>query len=182
MQQTPLEQFIVEMPEIGEGQICITPCPGKRERSLGMDLDQLSAWGAQAVVTLIEGEELELLEVSDMQSQVESRGLQWFHCPIVDFSPPGLPFEQAWGDGGAGKLVREMLRGGGKVVVHCRGGIGRAGTISTRLLVELGVAEPAEALRRVRSARPGAVETAEQEQAVMASRAVVDEVGVVEEC
>ena len=40
---------------------------------------------------------------------------------------------------------------------HCRGGIGRAGTVASRLLlIELGAATPDEALRRVRKARPGA--------------------------
>ena len=37
------------------------------------------------------------------------------------------------------------------------------GTIASRLLIELGVADPKEALRRVRRARPGAVETWDQD-------------------
>ena len=37
------------------------------------------------------------------------------------------------------------------------------GTIASRLLIELGVASPEEALRRVRRARPGAVETWDQD-------------------
>ena len=32
----------------------ICPCPGKRERDLGTDLDMLKRWGAQAVVTLVQ--------------------------------------------------------------------------------------------------------------------------------
>lgn len=40
------------------------------------------------------------------------------------------------------------------------------GTVASRLLVELGVATPEEALRRVRAARPGAVETWDQERCV----------------
>ena len=45
---------------------------------------------------------------------------------------------------------------------HCRGGLGRAGMISARLLVESGV-EPEVAIAKVRAARPGAIETREQE-------------------
>ena len=68
--------------------------------------------------------------------------------------------------------MRALLRDGKQVVVHCRGGIGRAGTVASRLLVELDVASPEEALRRVRMARPGAVETWEQEQHVLATEPV----------
>ncbi len=45
------------------------------------------------------------------------------------------------------------------------GGLGRAGTVAARLLVELG-AHPGDAMRRVRDVRPGAIETEEQEDHV----------------
>ena len=48
------------------------------------------------------------------------------------------------------------------MLVHCRGGLGRAGTIAARLLVELGE-RPDEAIRRVREVRPGAIEREFQE-------------------
>ena len=59
--------------------------------------------------------------------------------------------------------------GGESVVVHCRGGLGRTGLIAVRLLVELGES-PVSALVRVRAARPGAVETVEQEKYVLQLR------------
>lgn len=166
--QRPLEMFIVDIPELACAQIAITPCPGKRERDLGLDLDQLNSWGAEAVVTLVQDEELEMLVVADMKTAVETRNMKWFHCPIPDFSAPGMFFEGCWVQRGDGKQIREILKAGGKVVVHCRGGIGRAGTIASRLLIELGVATPKQALSRVRDARPGAVETWDQENHVMA--------------
>ena len=49
------------------------------------------------------------------------------------------------------------------MLVHCKGGLGRAGTVAARLLVELG-ASPDDAIRRVRDARSRhAIETASQE-------------------
>lgn len=170
--QSYLQRFIVEIPELGGAKIAITPCPGKRERDLGEDLDQLRSWGAQAIVTLVQDHELSMLSVPNMKSEVEKRGMEWFHCPIPDFDGPGGPFEVAWRQGGAGQQVRHRLQAGGKVVVHCRGGIGRAGTIAATLLVELGVTSPDDALRRVRKARPGAVETWEQERYVLAVKPV----------
>ena len=62
-----------------------------------------------------------------------------------------------------------LLRSGRDVLVHCRGGLGRAGTIAARLLIELGM-EPATAIRQVRAVRPGAIETLEQEKYVLGIR------------
>ena len=162
--QPPLETFAVKIPELGS-EILITPCPGKRARDLGLDLDQVRDYGCSAVLTLVQDHELEMLDVLDMGTRVEERGMAWLHCPIPDFGPPGGAFESAWV--AAGAQARDILSGGGKLVCHCRGGIGRAGTIASRLLIELGVATPEEALRRVRKARPGAVETWEQESHVL---------------
>jgi ADP-ribosyl-[dinitrogen reductase] hydrolase len=163
--QPPLETFAVKIPELGAAEILITPCPGKRRRDLGLDLDQVRDHGCSAVLTLVQDHELEMLDVVDMGARVAERGMAWLHCPIPDFGPPGNAFESAWVVAGA--QARGILSGGGKLVCHCRGGIGRAGTIASRLLIELGVATPEDALRRVRKARPGAVETWEQESHVL---------------
>lgn len=53
--------------------------------------------------------------------------------------------------------------------MHCRGGLGRTGTIAARLAIEFGV-PPDAALRAVRKARPGTVETPAQETYVRACR------------
>ena len=52
--EPPLETFVVRIPELGCAEICITPCPGKRQRDVGLDLDQLKKSGCVAVVTLIQ--------------------------------------------------------------------------------------------------------------------------------
>jgi ADP-ribosyl-[dinitrogen reductase] hydrolase len=95
---------------------------------------------------------------------VRGRGMLWFHLPIVDVSIPSEQFEAKWKT--AGEELRSMLRSGSDVLVHCRGGLGRAGTIAARLLIELGI-EPGTAIARVRSVRPGAIETAAQENYVL---------------
>ena len=79
-----------------------------------------------------------------------------------------------WRDSGArdradvaGEELRSILRNGSDVLVHCRGGLGRAGTIASRLLIELGMA-PKTAIARVRAVRPGAIETCAQKEYVLA--------------
>lgn len=77
---------------------------------------------------------------------------------------PGSSFETEWE--AVGGQLREMLTKGEDVYVHCKGGLGRAGTIAARLLVDLGVA-PKKAIADVRAARPGAIQTREQEAHVL---------------
>lgn len=150
------------------GRIGITFCPGKRDcmastgawaRDLATDLDAIATWGARMVLTLVEPDELRALEVADLGREVLRRGIAWCHLPIADFSVPTPSFEEEWKV--QGRDIRALLRDGGDVLVHCKGGLGRAGMIAARLLVELGM-PPDDAIRAVRSARKGAIETPAQ--------------------
>ncbi len=66
-----------------------------------------------------------------------------------------------------GPELRRRLAEGARVLIHCRAGLGRTGTVAARLLVEHGL-EPEAAILRVRQSRPGAIETAGQEAYVRA--------------
>ena len=81
--------------------------------------------------------------------------------PITDISTPDQRFEAAWKIHGA-RLIA-AIREGQRVLVHCKGGLGRAGTVSALMLVELGIA-PEQAIATVRKARNGAIETLAQEE------------------
>ena len=168
----PLQIAVVTAgPEVG--RIGITFCPGKYDphamtggwhRDLNRDLDTIRDWGAAAVVTLLEPAELTLLKVERLGEEVLRRNMSWFHLPIADVSTPDERFEQEWDVNG--EELRSILRSGSNVLVHCRGGLGRAGTIAARLLVELGM-DPATAIASVRAVRPGAIETRDQEKFVL---------------
>src|SRR5262249_21680912 len=92
------------------------------------------------------------------------RHIQWFHLPIPDGAIPSSEFEADWAVVGEG--LRARLRNGFNILVHCKGGLGRAGTVAARLLIELGMT-PRTAVRSVREARPGAIETPEQHEHVL---------------
>ncbi|MBP6582244.1 MAG: ADP-ribosylglycohydrolase family protein [Chromatiaceae bacterium] len=160
----------------GGGYIGMTFCPGKKQknslsghwdRDLATDLAVISAWGARALVTLMEPEDLANVGVSHLGDAVEALGLDWYHLPIRDVQPPGQRFENRWIL--YGLKLRRLLRQGSRVVIHCRGGLGRTGTVTARLLVEMGM-PPEEAMQAVRTARPGTIETAAQEAHVRDAR------------
>jgi ADP-ribosyl-[dinitrogen reductase] hydrolase len=169
---SPLRIDSVETP--GGGRIGMTLCPGKKilhgstgdwDRDLDLDIRAIAKWGAAAVVTLMEHHEFSHLRVPGLGEAVEAAGMQWHHLPIEDVSVPDDLFETLWIY--SGHRLRTRLDSGDNVLIHCRGGLGRSGMIAARLLVELGE-KADDAIRRVRMARPGAIETAAQEKYVRA--------------
>ena len=155
-----------------KGTIGVTFCPGKKQadaltgawsRDLGLDLDSIRSWGAATVITLIEPQEFRDLDVIDLGSEVRARGMEWLHLPIRDVSTPDTRFEAAWAEHRL--CLRDEVRAGSRVLVHCKGGLGRAGTVAAIMLLELGMT-PSDAIRMVRQARKGAIETPAQEQYV----------------
>jgi ADP-ribosyl-[dinitrogen reductase] hydrolase len=108
-----------------------------------------------------------------MGRQVRARHMDWFHLPIPDVSVPDAAFEQQWAVISPDLMHR--LRAGFDVLVHCKGGLGRAGTIATRLMIGMGMA-PEVAVKAVRAARPGAIETSAQLTHVLAQAAMPEPV------
>jgi protein-tyrosine phosphatase len=164
----PLRIDSVSIPG-GEGLIGMTICPGKKgdsvygppwDRDLRLDLAAVKSWGADVVVTLMESRELAALGVPELGAEVEKAGMRWLHLPIRDLEAPGERFLRLWELSGPG--LHNILLHGGRVLLHCRGGLGRTGTIAAQLLVEAG-SRPEDAVREVRQARPGAIETVAQE-------------------
>jgi ADP-ribosyl-[dinitrogen reductase] hydrolase len=175
----PLHIATVSPPDLS-GVIGMTLCPGKKDpasswdRDLDIDLDAIRGWGAEIVVTLVEDHEFDLLDVRQLPHAVQRRGMKWVHLPIRDVSIPDVKFEAGWAT--AGPELRDCLRRGASILLHCRGGLGRTGTIGARLLVELGM-DAQDAIDAVRRVRPGAIETREQALYVLGCRRVVDEPG-----
>lgn len=130
-------------------------------------LAAFAAAGASSVVTLVEETTLDAFGCPDLGALARRAGLAWLHLPIADFSTPGDDFVRSWRDAGPGLHAR--LDRGETVAVHCRAGLGRTGTVAAMILIERGL-EPADAVARVRSARPGTIETDAQRAWVEACR------------
>jgi protein-tyrosine phosphatase len=96
--------------------------------------------------------------------------MQWLHLPIKDYHTPSASFEKGWVTHGA--HIRGLLRSGSDIVVHCKGGLGRAGMIAARLLAELGM-PPENAITSVRLVRERAIETLDQERVVRQTKTIL---------
>jgi protein-tyrosine phosphatase len=154
------------------GKIGVTFCPGKKqaaamtgrwERDLDTDFAVIHAWGATHLVTLVETWELTELDVCDLPQRAAMFGVVWHHAPIRDGGIPDERFDIAWKN--MLPQLRDALDRGEGVVVHCKGGLGRAGTVASLLLGTYEKGLSADAIMAlVREVRPNAVETVVQEQ------------------
>ena len=152
----------------GSGRLGITFAPGKKARSmfgkpwdrdLSADLDRLKAFHrVDALVSLIEDFELDTLSIPTLVSDCNQRRISIFRSPIVDGSIPTL--EQAHS---IAQHAVVLSRAGQRVVFHCKGGLGRAGTLCACTLVLLGYSSQ-EAIEQTREHRQGAIENVHQEQ------------------
>jgi ADP-ribosyl-[dinitrogen reductase] hydrolase len=114
-------------------------------------------------VSLVEHHEFAALGVEALPGEALRLGMAWRHLPIPDRQPPELDFEQRWAEVGAELVV--ALREGRRIFLHCKGGLGRTGTVAACLLREAGIGA-AEAVAQVRLARPKTIETTQQERYV----------------
>jgi ADP-ribosyl-[dinitrogen reductase] hydrolase len=169
---SPLEISAVMVPS-ARASIGLIHCPGMKhvrgdiewDRSLEKDLDALKAWGARALLTLIEPHEFQKLGVADLGSRV-SASMRWHWVPIPDGGVLDEANRLAWIDVKS-ELVSD-LRSGRNVAIHCHAGLGRSGTMAADLLTAFGMSS-ADAIAAVRKSRPGAIQTPEQERYVGSS-------------
>lgn len=140
---------IYEFAGFSAGVLAICPEPVADEA-----FGKISDWKPDVVVTMTSVEEFAR---DDFAAKITKTGPQWMQTAVTDFGIPECDFSVAI------TRLLESLSNNGRVLIHCKGGQGRSGMLAMRLLVEQG--EPAiYALNRIRTIRPNAVETIQQEQ------------------
>ena len=155
------------------GRLGLTVAPGRWRPGLDHASDTLvrddllhlrDFHGAKVLVTLLEAFEMKKIAIPELLPTAKKLRFRSLWFPIPDVSVPSDMDATV-------SLVEAMvghLSKGETVVVHCRGGLGRSGTIAACVLVARGRSSD-EAIRMVRSARPGAVEVKDQEEFVARS-------------
>jgi protein-tyrosine phosphatase len=150
------------------GRIGMAACPGWAPRSplegsavrdFEQDMSAIVRWAPHLVLTLLENDELWEYRVGMLPQTLAAHGIPYQHFPMA---PDGLAdegFEQRWALISPG--LRDMLRAGGKLLVHCSDGMLRSGLLAGRLLIELGC-RPEDALNRVQASRAGALTAPDQ--------------------
>lgn len=154
------------------GAVGMTLLPGKRRhgysgphwRDPAADARRLrDVHRCDTFVLLVEDVDLAMSRAWGTLPALEGVGIRVIRHPVPDLDVPGDPVAYR-------ATLDDMLariRGGERVVVACRGGLGRTGTAVACLLVDGGV-PPDEAIARVRAVRPGTVERPCQEEFVRA--------------
>jgi protein-tyrosine phosphatase len=145
------------------GRIGLTLAPGRKDdrwdRDLREDVRRLRRFhDATLLVSLVEDHELKLLGIEDLAWEAHRVGMRFRRLPIADGGVPRRPEEVA----ALVQVVLAVAQAGDTVVIHCRGGLGRAGVLAACCLVALGQ-DGSTAVRIVRKARHGAIQTRRQE-------------------
>ena len=147
-----------------DGRIALSAFPGRalagpggrvKAADVERELEALRRWGAEVLVSLIEESELGLYGLPSLSGHIPA-GMGWLRLPIADMEAPDAAWESAWEK--AGTELEALLRRGGKIALHCIGGRGRSGTVAALILIRFGM-DTDDAIKTVREARPGAIET-----------------------
>jgi len=153
----------VDLLRVGNGAIGMSVSPGRKrkgdQRDLRTDVDVLKdAYGIDAVVTLLEDRELEVMCCEDMGEVVASKGMLWVHFPIRD---KWIPTDTRAFLAKVVHFVAHLVHQGKRVLIHCNGGKGRTGTVvacvlMTSMALQDGRCKTlSEAVTRMRESRPG---------------------------
>jgi atypical dual specificity phosphatase len=122
------------------------------------DIDSWKRAGVKAIAVLAEPQEIARYwgSVNNYLRTLKNKGFEFTYSPIRDFHAPDLIQLE--------KLVEWIdakVKENKPVLVHCRAGIGRTGTVIAAYLVKKGC-EASEAIRKVRKSIPLALEVDEQ--------------------
>ena len=129
-----------------KGCIGMTLCPGKYQpvaqtgswdRQLALDVETLVEYNTDLLVSLITDEDMEVLRVTDLPHVVNANGIDWAHLPFADSTAPTTEWlEQA--EPVFNRILTSITEGE-RVVVHCMGGLSRAGTFVAIYLYRRGL-------------------------------------------
>ncbi|KII92865.1 hypothetical protein PLICRDRAFT_103890 [Plicaturopsis crispa FD-325 SS-3] len=133
------------------GNLFLSSCPGKKVRLSGpvkgrsavcrdlkTDLTRMKSMGVRCIVCCLDDNELEFLGASwpEYSAAANSVGLDVLRLP----TPEGLaPLTPAALDAHLTRIIQSYTLAGSNILVHCRGGVGRAGLVACCWMLKLGL-------------------------------------------
>ncbi|KAL4074287.1 phosphatases II, partial [Scleroderma citrinum] len=133
------------------GNLFLSSCPGKKVRlerpirgksavyrSLELDLKRVRQVGVRCIVCCLDDNELQFLGTpwEEYYQRAHQEGLDILRIPL----PEGLcPLSPQSLDADLTRIIQRYTMNGIPVLVHCRGGVGRAGLIACCWILKLGL-------------------------------------------
>lgn len=146
------------------GRLNLAAAPGKKDRkwnrNLELDLSIMKKQGIDIIICLLEWGEMFNLKLIDYPKKAQEAGFIFYHLPIKDMNIPRFKEINA-----LVPIIVDFIATGHNVLIHCRSGYGRAGTICACCLAHFGF-DGSTAINQVRIRRPGAIQTELQEECV----------------
>ena len=150
-----------------KSEICLSAFPGRQrdDKFSGDMMDKFFSFldtnKFKALVSLVEVHEFDdYVSLHKFKKIVSQNNFDWHHHPLKDMTAPNEAFLFDFAE--TQSTLIDYLLSGEKIAIHCKGGLGRSGTIAAMLLCDIGVSAT-NSIELVRLSRPGAIETREQE-------------------
>lgn len=138
-----------------DAKLSVAIAPGKKDekndRDLYEDLNHIQNNNYQVIICLLEWKELEYLQIHHYPLEAQNRNFYFYHFPIQDHHIPTIEDTKILIN-----LIIKHLKENHNILIHCSGGVGRAGTISACLLCYLGY-DPETSINTVRNLRERAI-------------------------
>jgi len=144
--------------KLGNGSLSVMAKPDSTE--LPAAFNAITSCGASHLVSLLEITEAAQLGLEDEARWCAVHRLEFLHYPIEDFSTPSNLDDFATFT----QTLHTLVQNGAHMVVHCRGGIGRAGLTASSVLVHAGL-DAEEAMATVSNARGESVPETQDQKA-----------------
>ena len=145
-------------------------------RDITEDMADFKRRGVSCVVCLLNKYELRTLgiDLGVYQRACSASGIEFHEYPLVEMAPPDQSPEEF--DKFLSSSVCSKLEAGKCVVVHCRGGIGRAGLVACCLLLRHRLVKShTHAIKTLRTLRdPRSVESRKQEDYIKAYATLIE--------
>ena len=145
----PHSQVRLESPFV---QVKVQPMSwsGGWNRDLETDIGDIAKMGTYTVISLIDEEEMKDLHVSNLGEVVTKHEMDWIHLPLRDTTVPTNDFVRSFVE--MVPFITAGLCSEDKIVIHCKGGLGRAATIASMILGLHGEAAT-DSIKKIRKKR-----------------------------